>query len=63
MKKYRRTKPGSEAGISFRYKLVRQWIGDGFHRNPARLLELLPAMNQDFSAWNSFQRIPLHEVK
>lgn len=34
-----------------------------FHRDPARMLALLPVLEQDFSAWNSFAGIALHELK
>lgn len=53
------------AGPSFR--LVGTSVHDGsattFHRDPQRLLQVLPDLEADFSAWESFAGVALHEVR
>lgn len=34
-----------------------------FHRDPQRLLKLLPTLEADFSAWKSFAGVALHELR
>ncbi|WP_151636702.1 hypothetical protein [Noviherbaspirillum aerium] len=49
------------------YRFVSDRLLDGsattFHRDPARMLRLLPSLEADFSAWPGFAGIALHELK
>jgi hypothetical protein len=53
------------AGRGFR--LLSSSVIDGsattFHRNPGRMLDLLPTLERDFSAWPGFAGMALHELK
>lgn len=54
--------PGAQA---FRFSSERLLDGSAtsFHRDPARMLSLLPALEADFSAWPGFGGMALHELK
>lgn len=54
--------PGAQA---FRFASERLLDGSAtsFHRDPARMLSLLPALEADFSAWPGFGGMALHELK
>ncbi|MFC7515036.1 hypothetical protein ACFQUU_08470 [Herbaspirillum sp. GCM10030257] len=53
------------AGRGFRF--LSSSVIDGsattFHRNPDRMLDLLPTLESDFSAWSGFAGMALHELK
>lgn len=54
------------AGVqAFRFASERLIDGSAttFHRDPARMLSLLPALEADFSAWAGFEGMALHELK
>lgn len=52
-------------GEAFRFVSERLLDGSAttFHRDPARMLSLLPALEADFSAWPGFDGMALHELK
>lgn len=56
---------GNPHGPAFRLESASVFDGSAtsFHRDPARLVALLPALESYFSAWPSFGGIALHELK
>ncbi|OWW20999.1 hypothetical protein [Noviherbaspirillum denitrificans] len=52
-------------GPAFRMESASVFDGSAtsFHRDPGRLLELLPSLEADFAAWPSFGGVSLHELK
>lgn len=55
----------NRAGAAFRLADTRVHDGSAttFHRDPQRLLQVLPALETDLSAWASFAGIALHEIR